>query len=83
MQLGHSSSNFDQSGLLMDLNVVYPADRLDEMHRAGAIGAVAPHHLSFMGSQDETMATIRQDTGPAAAKLLLAEGVDVVLLTPI
>lgn len=83
LRLGHSSSNFDQSGLLMDLNVVYPADRLQEMQAEGAIGAVAPRHLSFMGSQDETMSTIRLDTGPAAAKLLLDDGVEVVLLTPI
>jgi D-proline reductase (dithiol) PrdB len=83
LQLGHSSSNYDQSGLLMDLNVVYPADRLEEMRDMGAIGTVAPRHLAFMGSQDETMTTIRLDTGPAAAKLLLDDGVDVVLLTPI
>lgn len=83
LRLAHSSSNYDQSGLLMDLNVVYPADRLQEMRDEGAIGAVAPRHLAFMGSQDETMTTIRVDTGPAAAKLLLADGVDVVLLTPI
>lgn len=83
LHLGHSSSNYDQSGLLLDLNVVYPSDRLQEMREAGVIGAVAPRHLAFMGSQDETMSTIRLDTGPAAAKLLLDDGVDVVLLTPI
>jgi hypothetical protein len=81
--LAHGSSNFDQSCLLQDLNVVYPADRLNEMRDEGVVGAVAPRHMSFMGSQDETMTTIRLDTGPAAAKLMLDDGVDVVLLTPI
>jgi hypothetical protein len=36
-----------------------------------------------MGALDEVMSTIREDTGPAAAKLLLDDGVDVVLLTPV
>lgn len=81
--LGHVSPNFDRSGLASDLNVVYPIDRLEEMAKEGVIAAVAPRHLSFMGAQDETMSTIRMDTGPAAAKQLKDDGVNVVLLTPI
>ena len=83
VRFSHVSQNFDRSGIAADLNVVFPADRLDEMAARGEIGAVAPNHLSFMGAQDETMATIRLDSGPAAAKLLRDDGVDVVLLTPI
>ena len=83
LSLGHWSPNFDRVGLVADLNVAYPADRLEEMAAEGVIGAVAPHHLSFMGAQDETMTTIRVDTGPAAAKVLRDDGVDVVLLTPV
>ncbi len=79
----HLSNNFDRSGLVADLNVAYPLDRLDEMAADGVIGAVSPVHLSFMGAQDETMSTIRQDTGPAAAARLKAAGTDVVLLTPV
>ena len=49
-----------------------------------AIGSVASRHLSFMGAQtDHTLTTLRLDTGPAAARLLLDDGVDVVLLTPV
>ena len=83
LSLGHWSPNFDRVGLVADLNVAYPADRLEEMAAEGAIGGVGRHHLSFMGAQDETMATIRVDTGPAAAKVLRDDGVDVVLLTPV
>ncbi len=83
LQLGHYSPNFDRIAVAADLNVVYPIDRLVEMEKEGVLGAVAPHHLSFLGAQDETMSTIRMDTGPAAAALLLADGVDVVLLTPV
>jgi len=80
--LGHWSPNFDASGFALDPNVVLPLDRLDELAAAGRIGRVAAHHLSYAGNQFE-LATIQLDSGPAGAKLLLDEGVDVVLLTPV
>jgi len=83
LRLGHWSPNFDRAGLAADINVAYPADRLDDLAADGIIGRVGPHHLSFMGAQDETMTTIRLDTGPAAATVLRDDGVDVVLLTPV
>lgn len=83
LTLGHLSPNFDRSGIIADLNVAYPADRLQEMAQDGTIGAAAPRHLSFMGAQDETMATLRHDTGRAAAHQLREDGVDVVILTPV
>jgi len=84
LQLAHVSVNFDRSGLLADLNVAYPADRLDELAARGVIGSVATNHLAFMGAQtDHTLTTLRLDTGPAAARQLLDDGVDVVLLTPV
>ena len=82
--LGHFSPNFDRTGWVVDENVVMPLDRLDEMAAEGKIGSVADVHISFMGAQpDHTLETIRLDTGPAAAKALLEDGVDVVLLTPV
>lgn len=83
LALGHWSPNFDRVGLTADINVAYPADRLAEMAAEGVIGAVGPHHLSFMGAQNETMTTIRIDSGPSAAQQLRDDGVDVVLLTPV
>jgi D-proline reductase (dithiol) PrdB len=84
VQLAHFSPNFDRSGFAADINVVYPIDRLEEMAANGTIGAVSDVHLSFMGAQpDATLSTTMLDTGPAAAKVLLDAGVDVVLLTPI
>ena len=48
------------------------------------IGSVASRHISFMGAQpDHNLSTMRLDTGPAAAKILRDDGVDVVLLTPV
>jgi D-proline reductase (dithiol) PrdB len=81
--LGHWSPNFDHTGVTLDLNVVFPIDRLEELAARGVIGAVAEHHISFAGNQPDDVATIRLDSGPAAAAALRAEGVDVALLTPV
>ncbi|MFM8305138.1 MAG: glycine/sarcosine/betaine reductase selenoprotein B family protein [Actinomycetota bacterium] len=81
--LGHWSPNFDRSGFVADLDVVYPIDRLDELAADGTIGSVAAHHYSFAGNQEDTLAGIRLDTGPAVARRLRDEDVDVVLLTPV
>ena len=81
--MGHWSPNFDHTGIVLDLNVVYPIDRLEELAAQGVIGAVAPRHLSFAGNQPDDLATIRMDSGPRAAAALKADGVDVVLLTPV
>src|SRR3954452_6118050 len=82
LQLGHWSPNFDASGFMVDLNVVFPIDRLEDLVASGRIGRVAPRHLAFAGNQFE-LSQIRLDSGPAAAKLLRDDGVDVVLLTPV
>ena len=81
--LGHWSPNFDRTGFTLDLNVVYPIDRLEELAEQGVIGSVAERHVSFAGNQPDDVGTIRMDTGPAAAAELKADGVDVVLLTPV
>jgi D-proline reductase (dithiol) PrdB len=80
-RMAHWSLNFDRTGFTTDINVLYPIDRLEELAAEGIIGSVAPRHLSFLGAQHDTLSTIRLDTGPAAAKLLRDDGVDVVLLT--
>lgn len=81
VRMAHWSLNFDRTGFTTDLNVLYPIDRLEELAAQGTIRGVAPRHLSFMGALHDTLPTIRLDTGPAAAKLLRDDGVNVVLLT--
>ncbi len=91
--VSHISPNFDRTGVAADLNVVYPIDRLEELAAEGVIGAVADRHISFQGAVADGVAsgaggenqlrTIQLDTGPAAARLLRAEGVDVAILTPV
>ena len=80
--VGHWSPNFDATGVSADLNVVFPIDRLEEMAAEGAIGSVSDVHLAFAGNQFD-LAAIRMDGGPAGAKYLAEQGVDVVLLTPV
>ena len=82
LRMSHNSQNFDRSGVMIDRNVVYPVDRLDELAADGVVGRVAPAHLSFMGAQQD-LSTILLDTGPKAAAFLLEQGTDVVLLTPV
>jgi D-proline reductase (dithiol) PrdB len=82
-KLGHWIPNFDRTGFTADLNVVYPIDRLEELAADGVIGAAAPRHLSFAGNQPDDVATIRHDSGPRAAALLKADGVDVVIISPV
>lgn len=81
--LGHWSPNFDRVGFQVDLNVVYPIDRLEELANEGLIGEVAPRHFAFAGNQPDTVAELRLDTGPACAVELIADAVDVVVLTPV
>ena len=84
LTLAHYSPNFDRVGWVLDKNVVFPIDRLHELAKGGIIGSVAKTHISFMGAQpDHTLETIRLDSGPAAAKLLKDDEVDLVLLTPV
>lgn len=80
--IGHWSPNFDATGFAVDLNTVFPIDRLDELAADGTIGAVAEEHLAYAGNQFDVTA-IRMDSGPAGAKRLRAQGVDVVLFTPV
>lgn len=83
LTVGHFSPNWDRSGVAADLNVAYPIDRLSELADEGIIGAVAPRHLSFHGVIEGNLSTIRLDTGPAAARALRDDGVDVALLVPV
>ena len=81
--MGHWSPNFDHTGFQIDLNVVYPIERLEELLSDGVIGDVAPRHYAFAGNQPETVSELRLDTGPACAQQMLADAVDVVVLTPV
>lgn len=78
----HKSDAFDPAPIAADRNVAFPLDRLRALAAAGDIGEVAPRHLSFMGSitLPDRLLT---ESAPAAADLLVDDGVDVALLVPV
>ncbi len=78
----HRSASFDHAGIAADRNLAFPLDPLRELARAGAIGGVAPRHLSFMGSITAP-GRLTKTTAPEAAALLVADAVDVALLVPV
>lgn len=74
---------YDHRDADRDLNIVFPLDRLRELAREGAIGAVAASHYGFMGHiTGRHLDTLRQGTAPEVARRLVADGVDLVILTP-
>ena len=77
----HSSIGFDRTAFMRDVNISYPIDRLRELVERGEIGSVASDGYSFMGAA-RTPRTMERESGPEVARRLLADGVDVVLLTP-
>ena len=80
--MGHWSPNFDATGYALDINTVFPIDRLEELVAQGVVGSLADQHLAYAGNQFE-LSGVRMDSGPAGARFLKEQGVDVVLLTPI
>jgi D-proline reductase (dithiol) PrdB len=78
----HRSETFDHSGIQSDPNLAFPLDRLHELARDGRIGSVSERHLSFMGSITAPGRLMRE-SAPAAAQLLVQDGVDIALLVPV
>jgi D-proline reductase (dithiol) PrdB len=78
----HRSESFDHTGVREDPNLAFPLDRLRELARDGRIGPVNRRHFSFMGSITAPGRLTRQ-TAPEVARRLAADGVDIVLLTPV
>jgi D-proline reductase (dithiol) PrdB len=74
---------YDHRDADRDVNIVFPIARLQELAARGAIGAVAPRHLGFMGHvEGDLIPILQQQTAPAATALLTAHQVDVALLFP-
>lgn len=78
--MSHTSTNFDRTGFVEDLNVIFPLDRLEELAAEGAIGSVADYHYSFMGAA-EPLAL--EATGAAIAELFQGDAVDACIVVPV
>ena len=78
--MSHISTNFDRTGFQLDMNMVLPLDRLNELAEDGLIGSVADYHYSFMGATDPTQ---METQAREVARLLRNGRVDGVLLVPV
>ncbi len=82
LRLHHRSDAFEREAVIADPNVAFPLDRLRTLALGGDVGAVAPRHLSFMGSITAPGRLLRE-SAPAAADVLTADAVDLALLAPV
>lgn len=74
---------YDHTDAERDINIVFPVERLGEMADEGVIGSVATVNYGFMGHIDgDYIKVLANATAPDVAGKLLAEGVDIALLTP-
>ena len=75
-----SHGGFDNSDVNRDINAMFPLDRLRELAAEGCIGRIAPTLIGFMGGGGD-VDRFRAETGPAIARILKEEGVDVAVFT--
>ncbi len=74
---------YDHSAADRDLNVVLPLDRLRELVAERRVGGLAPICYSFMGHiNGPHLRTLVEETAPAVARALEADGAAAALLTP-
>ncbi len=78
--MSHISTNFDRTGFQLDLNTVFPLDRLNEMAELGTIGSTAEYHYSFMGATDPVQ---MEEEARNLASIMKKDHVDAVLLIPV
>lgn len=76
----HPSTSIDRTGMLRDIDTVFPIDRLREMADDGAIGSIAANHYSFLGSTAPN--TFEGLIGEIAGDMK-TDGVDGILLAPV
>jgi D-proline reductase (dithiol) PrdB len=73
---------YDHRSADVDLNCLFPVDRLRELAAEGVIGEVAPRLWSgFMGRIYKRSAVLKE-SAPALARELREDGVDVFVLVP-
>jgi D-proline reductase (dithiol) PrdB len=75
-------THFDTTAAQIDMNVVYPIDRLKELAADGAIGRVASPAVSFMGYFTNVF-RMRDEVAPAIVDAAQRSGADAALLVPV
>ncbi len=72
--------HYDHRHADVDINCVFPIDRLREFAAEGIIGGVANRHLGFMGYSQQ-LKDLYDRVAPQMAKLIERSNADAVLLT--
>ena len=78
----HRSESFSHDGIEADRNMGLPLERLHELAAAGDIGAVAPRHISVMGSITSPGSFVKRSLG-AITDILVEDQVDLALMIPV
>lgn len=81
--VGMAHLHINNDGILADVNVALPVDRLRELAEDGMVGEAAPEHLSVMGYQEAGLQAWRDETGPAIVELLRSQRTDGLILAPV
>lgn len=69
---------YDIRGALKDYNVVFPIDRLKELHAEGTFGELSEENYSFVGASSQKR--LLAEGAPAWAELLKSKRVDAAIL---
>lgn len=80
-ELAVAHDHYDHADAGLDINCIFPLQRLQELAERGAIGSVAPRHFGLMGFIPDPRHLL-EASAPAVAERLAADGVDAVFLTP-
>jgi D-proline reductase (dithiol) PrdB len=80
-QLRVKHRGYDISGPEVDMNCVFPLQRLLEMEAEGAIGEMASTAYSFMGLINANTNCLIEDSAPEVARRLKQAAVDAVFIT--
>ncbi len=76
------STNWDRSGFMADVNVVFPMERLRELVQERVLGSLAANFYAFMGSIFDINPVIAK-SAPEVGRRLRDERVDIALLVPV
>jgi D-proline reductase (dithiol) PrdB len=77
-----NDSYYDHSDADRDINCIFPLQRLQELARDGVIGDVAERLWSGFMGRIYNRSKVMEESGPAFADALVADGVDVLVAAP-
>lgn len=80
VMMSHISVNYDRVGYQLDLELVLPRQRLNELADENVIGNVADTHYSFMGATDPAQ---MEGRARELGRRMVERGVDTALLLPV